>query len=155
MVKYLLRRHEETNGFIFPDVNPAARNNHPLLNAMRYMEIATELLRQDEHGRMIYPGVAVTPNVLMSVAVTYYCKVLEFLLQTVQKDDGSVQYKFPGIDLGAKDYDLLNYLVSIEAVDPLEFLLRRDALGNFALPGLEIPERLVDSLDALGVLERT
>ena len=152
MVKYLLRRHEETNELIFPDVNPAARNSYPLFATVQHLEIVKELLKQDEHCGMIYPGVVVTHWVLMWTAGNNKFEIFEFLLQTVQKDDGSVHYKFPGIDLGANNNGLLNRLVSIEAVNKLKFLLRRNALGNFVLPGLEVPERLVDSLDALGVL---
>lgn len=47
----------------------------------------------------------------------------------------SVQYRFPGIDLGANSDGLLDYLVSIEAVAKLELSLHRNPdSGDFLLP---------------------
>lgn len=147
LVKYLLRKNDETHEFMFPDVNPAARNNCPLSNAIKHIEVAEELLKRDETGGMIYPGVAVTTKVLINTNF----KGLEYLLQTVENEDCSVRYKFPVIDINTDDHSLLKRLIQDKCVDKLRFLLRRNLLGKFVLPGVNVPECFLESLKSLGV----
>lgn len=151
LVRYLLRRDEFTGELVFPQVDPAGRDNEPLLNAIRHLEIVQELLSQDDHGNLVHPGVAVTDKVLVRAADGPF-PVLAFLLQTVIQEDGSVGFRFPGINVNASRHYLLRSLTDRENVPSLMFLLQRDPLGVFRIPGLQIPRDLVDRLQELGVL---
>lgn len=152
LVKYLLRRDTTTGEFIVPDMNPAARNNEPLGNAIKSIEILRELLRQDQEGAMYYRHVAVTDKVLLLAAGSPCLEIFELLLQTVKHDDGSIQFKFPITDINFSDHKMLEYLVSRQVVNKLNFLFRRNpAAGDFVLPGIQVPERFADRLDALEV----
>lgn len=151
LVRYLLRRDESTGRLVFPHVDPAGRDNESLLNAIRHLEIVQELLSQDDHGNLVHPGVAVTEKILVRAADGPF-PVLAFLLQTIIQEDGSVGFRFPGINVNASHHYLLRSLTDREKVTSLMFLLQRNPLGVFRIPGLQIPLDLVEGLEELGVL---
>ena len=142
LVKYLLRRNEETGEMVFPDVDPAARNNMPLVYAIKHLNIVQELLRQDDNGAMSYPGVAVTADVLMA-ASRGPLDVFEFILQTVIDKDGIIRYKFPEIDITVNDHALLMALTRRQDVAKLQFMKRCDEKGRYILPGMLIPVNIL------------
>lgn len=77
-------------------------------------------------------------------AVQASVEMLEVLLATVRNDDGTVRYKFPGIDITANNNYLLRKLIGMRDIEKfiphLQFLLRRDEMGAFVLPGMQVPE---------------
>lgn len=151
LVRFLLQRDPKTNQPLFPDVDPAAEGNFPLILAcsQNRVDIVRELLQENEDGSRVFPTVnpAVDTNGALQMAVMNGClEIVEILLQLVQDDQGVVTYKYPGTDVSAFYGLFFRQAIENGPNHVLEFLLRRNSDGSFVLPGLRLSTHLRRSL---------
>lgn len=140
IAQHLLRVDAENN-FINPGIDPGARHNDSLVTACRngHFDIVRLLLTMKDDKTQLYPTVKVDAqhNAPLIYAITYgHLDIVKLLLQQVRGDDGTLGYKYSGVDPTAQNH----YPVTISAmtghVAILEFLLQNHH------PGIEIPKRL-------------
>ena len=152
-VRFLLRLNPETGEFLFPNVDPAGA----LVLVARWgqLDVIRELLSQDHTGAFIYSTVdpAVDDNLplLQAVCCSHHA-VVEFLLQTTIDAKGKTRYRFPGIDVAARNFYIIHTAVERRDLKLLAFLMRRDQNRRFLLPGMQIPLELVAPLQELRML---